>query len=179
MQKTEEEVVGGEPVPPAMVRIREGEVDKEVPLLDVEGILGEHLKEYPLELPSGRGALVFRVLAYEEFLEIREKHRDWLKGGGEENEASAGLLLEKTFDPTTKKTDIKRLTPEEQALLENYGLESFPYSSELIWTMLVRPKMSLEQFRQLIKYKLSKEDWKAIERFAGEITSNHYLDLKN
>ena len=136
---------------PECIQIHTEEGSKEVHLVDVQALLSQHEETYPLELPSGAGALVFKRLPYTMYKELNYQHRD--------------LLTPEYYETLSKlqamKNSQKPLTAEEMKLNAEFEATTWPYTLDLLWHMLEKPAMSKAQFAEFLN-RITEEDRTAI-----------------
>lgn len=140
----------------------------DAPLLDVQTVIKQHLREYPVLL-SSRDAIVLKSLAYRKFQQIRQKHKSWLRQN-ENDLVEYQRLIE-------KKDAGETLTEEEQKSINESAIDSFPYTSELIHAMIVKPTMTIDEFQTLIREVWTPQDWIVIQKTAMKVLQETYIRI--
>lgn len=140
----------------------------DAPLLDVQKVLSQHLKEVPVLLTGG-SVIVIGTIAFRDFQRIRKQHKSWIK----ENE---GHLVEGQRI-IEKKDAGETLTEEEEQILSKSMIDEFPYTSELIHAMITKPAMTLEDFRSLVRRVWLPKDWTRVQIVAQTILQETYINV--
>ena len=152
----------------SVLLINEAGEEESVPLLDVQRVLTEHLRETVVQ--TSQGALVFRTIRYSDFRRIQHTYKGWITKNQNDMVESQRLI--------EKKDNGKKLAKAEEDLLARYSLSSFPYTSALIHAMLVRPVMEMDTFQTLIREALLPEDWTRIQKTATNILKLTYINVQ-
>ena len=158
--------------PPAVAGnddIGDVEAEPDTTLLNVQKILTEHVREFPLVLPVRGEKMIFRIVPQVRIVEIKQNHAQYLKNGGEEAQTRVLRIIEK------KEEDRN---PEEVAFMEQFNRDSWPYISEVYHAMLKEPKVDLNEFR-LVMERLPELDQAAIYRHCDALMRRFYLGSKN
>ena len=143
----------------------DGEI-KEVTLVDVQAVLEQHTVHYPLELPSGRGTLVFRRLPYHVHADIVQRHE--------------ALLTPEYYNTLSQVAAMRgrETTPEEEKMMKEFEALSWPYTFDLLHNMLVKPEMQGPVFEEFLS-NINEEDRRAIFKHCKELEERADISQKN
>lgn len=142
--------------------------EQEYPLADLDAILAEHRTEYPMALSNGQ-ALVFAAAPSTSTKAINRRHHQFLKDYFLEAFAQAQIIMEK---------DAADRTADEDAFMMEFNARAWPYQTEHIHSMLVKPKMTLGQFREMVDA-LPTIDWDAMVLHCAGINMKKIPDPPN
>lgn len=126
-----------------------GGSQEEIPLLDLNEIMKQHMITFPLKLSNGT-ALVLGYPTSTKFKEIKAKYHEFLRDYYNDALARATKIWGDQPKDVVMVDYIQGLNEEDADFLEEYELRSFPYQTEQLHAMLKEPEMTLEVFRRLI-----------------------------